>query len=176
MGKNKKKKPPPEFNTILPNLLLGSIKDLENPNFIKDNKIKYILCCAEECSYDNIEIPKEIKIKKIGIKDEINDLNLSDFEEGIKFIDQMKEDEVSFVHCMRGRSRSASIVISYLIFKKKITLKESYYLVKSKRKFIGPNGRLRSQLVDLEKIWNKENSMTLEEFEDIHKNYNTLKL
>jgi dual specificity phosphatase 12 len=171
MGK-KKKNLIPEATTILENLLLGSRMDLlNNENFIKEKNIKFILCCAEECSHEEMKISKDVNVKILCIKDETDKLESKDFEESVKFIDQMKDDEVTFVHCMRGRSRSASVVISYLMFKNKMNLKDAYCHVKSKRPFIGPHGRLRSQLIDLEKQWFGKSSLTLEELEDIHHNW-----
>lgn len=46
-------------------------------------------------------------------------------------IDKAKEsDRPVLVHCMRGRSRSATIVIGYLMTRNKWTLKEAYTHVK----------------------------------------------
>lgn len=43
------------------------------------------------------------------------------------------------VHCHRGVSRSATIVIMYLMRKFKLTLRDAYKLVKSRRDKIDPN-------------------------------------
>ncbi|CAK80752.1 unnamed protein product (macronuclear) [Paramecium tetraurelia] len=53
---------------------------------------------------------------------------------------------VSQVHCMAGISRSAAIVISYLIEKKKMNYNQALSFVKSKRPQINPNKGFSNQL------------------------------
>jgi hypothetical protein len=55
------------------------------------------------------------------------------------------------VHCYAGVSRSASIVIAYLMHKHKISLLDAMKLVKSKRSCISPNVGFLLQLKDFEK-------------------------
>jgi len=45
-----------------------------------------------------------------------------------------------------GMSRSASIVISYMIWKYKMDLEEAFAYVKSKRKIVSPNSNFIDQL------------------------------
>ena len=54
------------------------------------------------------------------------------------------------VHCAQGRSRSATIVIAYLMTAKKMRLREAYDLVKRKRPQISPNPCYLKDLADLE--------------------------
>ena len=141
----------PEPTILLPHLILGSKYDLSDENFIKAFNIKYILCCATECVHRNFKIPKDVEDLKIKINDYTNKLdseNLLNFEKCVKFIEkseptkELKEgeklaNETCFVHCMRGRSRSASVIFAYLMKNQNLTLKESYEFVKEKRPFIG---------------------------------------
>lgn len=54
-------------------------------------------------------------------------------------------------------SRSASIVISYLIWKYKMNLEEAFSFVKSKRKIISPNSNFIDQLKEFSKsVLNEE--------------------
>jgi len=52
------------------------------------------------------------------------------------------------VHCQAGISRSATLVIAYLIKHQKMNLKDAYLHVKSKRPQIGPNKGFIQQLMD----------------------------
>jgi protein-tyrosine phosphatase len=55
-------------------------------------------------------------------------------------IDEGREEGTSvLVHCNQGISRSAAIVMSYLIAKEKMTLKEAWHYVKSRRRVAHPN-------------------------------------
>jgi protein-tyrosine phosphatase len=55
------------------------------------------------------------------------------------------------VHCAAGVSRSATIVIAYLIMKKNMTCEEALKFARSKRPIIDPNPGFISQLIKFEK-------------------------
>lgn len=55
-----------------------------------------------------------------------------------------------FIHCHQGVSRSASLVLAYLMIYKNMSLKQAIQQVASKR-YIFPNDGFLEQLIDLEK-------------------------
>ena len=69
---------------------------------------------------------------------------------------------------MRGRSRSATLVIAYLMSRFKWNLLKAYRHVKSRRSFIGPHSHLRKQLINYEKHLFGTNSMQLSEFKSYY--------
>lgn len=54
------------------------------------------------------------------------------------------------VHCQGGVSRSPTVVISFLMHLKKLSLTEAYQFVKEKRPCIAPNLNFMGQLLQLE--------------------------
>ena len=86
--------------------------------------------------------------KKIKIDDVFNQNIIQYFGECLNFI---KGDEKVFVHCLAGSSRSASIVIAYIMWSEKKTFMEAFDIVKSKR-YISPNDGFQEQLKMFEKI------------------------
>lgn len=67
-----------------------------------------------------------------------------------KFIETAKEHNGTvLVHCNAGVSRSASVVIAYLIMMCSYSFDEAYDLVKSKRKCVRPNDGFLRQLKKL---------------------------
>jgi len=54
------------------------------------------------------------------------------------------------VHCAGGVSRSATVVLAYLILARKMTLNEAYHHVQVRRPIIAPNAGFFNQLADLE--------------------------
>jgi len=63
------------------------------------------------------------------------------------FIDSaIKQGNNILVHCSAGVSRSASIVISYVMKVKKIDYSDAYLLVKTARPIISPNMGFQMQL------------------------------
>ena len=69
------------------------------------------------------------------------------FQEGIDFIKLAMEKGKVLVHCYAGVSRSATIVLAYLMQEHNLSFNAAYKLVKSKRPFISPNDGFRSQLL-----------------------------
>ena len=67
-----------------------------------------------------------------------------------KAINESQNNKI-LVHCRAGASRSASLVIAFLMKKKKLSLIESYQFVLNKRPIIEPNMGFVIQLKQLEK-------------------------
>jgi protein-tyrosine phosphatase len=66
------------------------------------------------------------------------------FHKCIKFIkDAITEGGKVFVHCYAGVSRSATIVIAYLMKEHCLSFSAAYKFVKGKRSFINPNDGFR---------------------------------
>ncbi|ELP91980.1 dual specificity protein phosphatase, putative [Entamoeba invadens IP1] len=121
-----------EYNAILRQYSIQSvlslvIGEIEIPTFIKQK----LQISIEDSSYENIE---------------------KHFEGCITFIEQNPKPVL--VHCEMGVSRSASIVIAYLMKTQKKTLKESYDFVKAKRTWINPNNGFWCQLYHFAKSLN----------------------
>ena len=74
------------------------------------------------------------------------------FNAAFRFINAAINDSgIVFVHCFAGASRSATIVIAYLMKERGMSLREAYRFVKSKRCFINPNEGFVKQLQRFEK-------------------------
>ena len=104
-------------------------------------------------------IPEELKIDTEDYEVlHINDVNdspsvqiskyFNPFEE---FMDkQVKEEKNILVHCHAGISRSATLVISYIMKKQNMNMNDAMQFVKSKRKQVWPNFGFCLQLMNLE--------------------------
>ena len=73
----------------------------------------------------------------------------------------MKGEEKILVHCRAGASRSATIVIAYLMWTKKMEYGKALQFVKDKRFIVFPNDGFREQLKMFEKLL-KENDYDIE--------------
>uniref|UniRef100_A0A0K0F8E9 Protein-tyrosine-phosphatase n=1 Tax=Strongyloides venezuelensis TaxID=75913 RepID=A0A0K0F8E9_STRVS len=67
----------------------------------------------------------------------------------------------TLVHCVAGVSRSATLVIVYLMKHERMSLRQAYQYVKAKRPIIRPNVGFWKQMVDYEKKIRKNNSVTM---------------
>ncbi|RKP38024.1 dual specificity phosphatase, partial [Dimargaris cristalligena] len=79
--------------------------------------------------------------------------DLSDyFERAFTYIDQARASGASvLVHCQLGVSRSASLVIAYVMRTLRLRFQEAYQHVQGKSPNVCPNLSLTYQLLDLEK-------------------------
>ena len=76
--------------------------------------------------------------------------------------------KICFVHCQAGISRSASIVIAYVMYKLKLKFEDALDYVKERRPYVYPNDSFALQVQDLEKVL-EYCQYDLEKFRQIHK-------
>eukprot|EP01088_Endostelium_zonatum_P003810 TRINITY_DN149_c0_g1_i6.p1 TRINITY_DN149_c0_g1~~TRINITY_DN149_c0_g1_i6.p1 ORF type:complete len:159 (+),score=17.53 TRINITY_DN149_c0_g1_i6:165-641(+) len=125
---------------ILPNFLyLGSAGASRNLKFLKRHKITNILVVCHDIVYPFF--PEEgFNYKFIAAADAL-DYDISrDFDECNDFItNAQSKGEAVIVHCMKGRSRSAAVVIAYLMKTKDWTYEKALKEVSGQRPMVSPN-------------------------------------
>ncbi len=129
-------------------LWLGSF-DPENIKILKEKGIKKVLTLIDG------DISK-FSLKEQGFNQKIINIMDYDSENIIQYFGEclnfINGDGKVFVHCAAGESRSATIVIAYLMWKKKMTFDKAYNVVRQKRSRIYPNFGFRQQLQMFEKL------------------------
>jgi len=140
---------------VVENLYIGSYRDLQMDT-IDDYGVDVVINVAKECQYtpprNNItyyhylfdDNPEENISEKF---DEIADIIKNNIEQpnGCTTINY----KIISVHCMAGKSRSASFILAYLIKYEGMSLKEAYRMLNTKRN-IYPNMGFMRQLMDYE--------------------------
>ena len=139
---------PKGMDKITENLYLGSVAAAEDIDNLKKLGIKKVLSLLEFFHFPKYKKEDNIIHKKIEIRDFDTENIIKYFGECLKFIEG---DDKILVHCMVGSSRSASFVIVYIMWNKKMSFKEAFEYVKSKRKTILPNPGFSEQLELFEK-------------------------
>jgi protein-tyrosine phosphatase len=135
---------------IIPRLYLGSAHSAKNRNFLKDKQITHILSMnGAKPIY-----PDEFTYKTIAEEDQIKTNLLQHFNSCFEFIDKVLKFEAGsiLIHCAGGRSRSATIVIAYIMHKHKLSFEEAFNMVQDRRCCIMLNPGFVSQLKLLEKL------------------------
>lgn len=124
------------MNLIVDNLYLGDHTAAANDIYLKKYGITHVLNITREiaCKFPSSFIYKQIKL------DDSPDENLMDhFDSTNQFIDDCRVDGGTvLVHCMAGVSRSATVVLAYLVWKQNLTVAQAFKLVRAKR-YINPN-------------------------------------
>ena len=108
---------------------------------------------------DNIYLGKvddelNINQKILPIDDLYSENIIKYFKECIEFIDNNGK---IFIHCECGVSRSATIVIAYLMWKTHSTFEAVYSFVKKTRPEIDPNNGFRRQLKKFQQLLEENN-------------------
>ncbi|KAK3282589.1 hypothetical protein CYMTET_9678 [Cymbomonas tetramitiformis] len=129
---------------ILPNLWLGPWQPLNNgAKEIIENNITHVVSVVRQL---NFNVPKHIQRHGIRIDDRPTADLLSHFDATFNFIDQGLKEGAVFVHCGAGVSRSATIVIGYIMYKLDLTFDRASDIVRCARPYVRPNEGFVKQL------------------------------
>ena len=137
-----------DMDEIIENLYLGNLNGARNIEKLKKLGIKKVLSLLEKFFWPKYNESDNIIHKTIIISDFYKENLIKYFGECLDFI---RGDDKILVHCAAGSSRSANIVIKYIMWSKKMPFKEAFDFVKSKRSFASPNQAFKNQLQLFEK-------------------------
>lgn len=141
---------------ILDYLYLGTEWNASNYDSLVNDRVTHILNVSSEV--DNF-FPDAFKYLNIRVLDIDETDLLKEFDRTFKFIQEAKEQNTAcLVHCKMGVSRSASVVIAYLMKEEDYTFEQALGFTKQKRPCINPNDGFRTQLKTYESILNAHKS------------------
>lgn len=141
------------MSEILPGyLFLGGLYDATDVGWLRSRGITRVLTFAN--GTDAFSLSEELAVANIRhrvfeVRDE-DDQDLAALFPGLVDLVDESSDPV-LIHCMMGISRSATIVLAYLMMKHKLPLDEATRVVVSKRNYIFPNDGFIRQLLELDK-------------------------
>ena len=136
-----------EADCIIENkLYLGNIESSLLKDKLKSLGITHILMVSH---FVTPIFPDDFTYENIKINDNKNENILQHLVRGIKFIDESK---ICYVHCQKGKSRSASFVIAYIMYKNRTHFSEAFDFVRLKRMVAFPNEGFQWQLEDFDII------------------------
>lgn len=134
---------------IRPNLYLGSIYAFKNHEFIKKTQITHILSVAAGSGQPPEDVV-HLLIPLVDLPEERLDLALP---QCLSFIEQALKSNGKkvLVHCMAGKSRSASVIVAYLMKKEGLTFAQAFAEVAKLRPAVCLNLGYAAQLRLFEK-------------------------
>lgn len=139
-------------------IYIGSIWNAVDEEFIKTKNITTILHFATD--FPGIQLVPHItslhqNILRYSVSEHTSQFSI--IQNCTSILHQaISENQNVLVHCMRGRSRSVSVVIAYLMEYHNYTYNDAREYIASKRPFIGPHEGLIAQLQRFE-LYLKEN-------------------
>ncbi|KAL6874700.1 hypothetical protein ACP4OV_013365 [Aristida adscensionis] len=123
--------------------------------------ITHILClCANELGQSESQQPCLFDYRNFSIKD-VENADIGDvFQDASDFIDYVEHlcGKV-LVHCFEGKSRSATVVLAYLMMRKNCTLLEAWNVLKKVHRRAQPNDGFAKVLLELDKNLHGKTSM-----------------
>jgi protein tyrosine phosphatase len=143
-----------DFNEIVESkLYLGSRFSSCSYDSLVNHEVTSILVCGVSLPmYFKGRRGEQIRYHRLPIEDSVEESILSVLKDGVLFIDKnIKQGRKVLVHCEAGVSRSASLVIAWLMFSQKWTYQQALDYTKGKRDIIYPNFRFEQDL----KLWYK---------------------
>nr|XP_031829570.1 dual specificity protein phosphatase 3 isoform X1 [Nomia melanderi] len=145
-----------DCDEVYPGIYIGDTATAKNKKYLQMLGITHLLNCAEGKRFGFVNTDanyyKDTTIKYVGLP--LADLCSTDiskyFYTAADFIDEaVSADGKAFVHCVLGRSRSATCVLAYLMIKKGMLAVDAVRTVHSRR-FIRPNDGFLHQLAQLD--------------------------
>lgn len=131
-------------------LYMGNIHGALNKSLLKALDVKAVITVAEGAKV-HYEFEDGICHLTVDVRDEIDENISQFFDDCADFIAEKRKTGSVFVHCRAGISRSAAIVIAYVMKKKGYSLKGACDYVRAKRGIILPNRGFLKQLENYQK-------------------------
>ncbi|CAF1096038.1 unnamed protein product [Rotaria sordida] len=147
------------YHEIIPRLFLGDYRLAVDPIKLKKLGFTHILNAAEGRKFGQINTSATyyeevgIKYKGFSIIDSPGYKIGTHFEEAIQFLEEALNNKKNrvYVHCQQGISRSATLIIAYLLHTyEHMSLFDAFQLVATRRR-IWPNDGFCRHLLQLEK-------------------------
>eukprot|EP01066_Platyproteum_vivax_P008106 Platyproteum_vivax@DN3331_c0_g1_i1.p1 len=161
------------MNEIVPHLYLGGVKDAQSIETLQSHDIRAVVTC---CTYGEVPVSiyalpadndQPFEFHRIDVEDQSCEPISDYFHEAAEFIHKHVSQGLSvLVHCRSGISRSASVVLAYLVCEQKFSLHNAFFHVRHKRSIISPNIGFMEQLVDFEDKVHEESTMCLFKYMD----------
>ncbi|XP_064389953.1 dual specificity protein phosphatase 6-like isoform X2 [Halichondria panicea] len=135
---------------VLSFLVLGSEKDAQSKDVMKEFSVRYVLNVTPNCP--NYFKEDSVEYLRISVTDTGSQKLITHFSEAFAYIEKARMSKCTIlIHCMAGISRSVTVTIAYLMQNFGMSMQEAYQFVKDKRPAISPNLNFMGQLVAFEK-------------------------
>lgn len=137
---------------IIPNLYLGSAFNAYNINHLEEHHINVIINITKEISNYFEKCLKYTYYKYPILDNDKDDISNILIETANKIDYHLRRNDIVLVHCYMGASRSASVVIFYLIKHHCKSLKKTLKYVKKKRPIVNLTNTILSKLEKMDLI------------------------
>ncbi|XP_072517698.1 uncharacterized protein [Salminus brasiliensis] len=139
---------------ILPFLFLGNERDAQDLDLLLRLNIGYVVNVTTHLPLYHVDTGL-VRYKRLPATDNSKQNLRQYFEEVFEFIEEAHQSGRGvLVHCQAGVSRSATIVIAYLMKHTLMTMTDAYKYVRGRRPVVSPNLNFMGQLLEFERDLN----------------------
>lgn len=147
---------------VIPGLYISSGNAAANEQNIVKNKISLIVNATPNLPEPEWAQVHRVKHKRVPLKDRPD----SDLKRYFDTIADIIEGELSIkghvlVHCVMGASRSATLIMVYLMKYKRYPLKQAFLTVHRRREIINPNVGFWRQMIKFEDRIFRQNTVKM---------------
>lgn len=142
--------PQDSYNEVYPGIIIGNRQFAKDKEELKKIGITHVVNCAKGTRPGQIDTDasffKDVAIQYLGLqaKDILTYDISKHFEKAANFIDQaLSKGGKIFVHCNQGISRSATVVLAFLMMKRGMNFMNAVRAVRAKREVMPNDGFLR---------------------------------
>jgi len=137
---------------IIPNLYLGGMEAAQDCQSLAAQGIQSVVCCSRDLEYPDSKFVPGLEYLRVDVEDVGKEPIGLFFPEATEFIHkQLVQGRPVLVHCKAGVSRSASVLLAYLIEYCEYSLNDAFLLTIRLRPTITPNPGFMDQLIKYEK-------------------------
>jgi len=138
------------IDKVADGIYLGNAVTARNENLLVDQGITHIISVGKGLVK---HFPEKFSYKHIDIEDLPSVQIINYFQECNEFIDSALENHGRvYIHCYQGISRSTTIAVAYLIYKKNLTAFRALKFIKRAHLEAAPNKGFLVQLENYEKL------------------------
>ncbi len=135
------------ISEIEPHLFVGDRASASSPDLLTKLRISHIVTAETQPLSDEVVHATKAQTFQVPVLDLQDEDLLQHFDTACDFIEEALNNSGNvLVHCFHGVSRSASIVLAYLVRKQKLDLPSAMNLLKAKRPCACPNPGFQDQL------------------------------
>uniref|UniRef100_A0A673IGB7 protein-tyrosine-phosphatase n=1 Tax=Sinocyclocheilus rhinocerous TaxID=307959 RepID=A0A673IGB7_9TELE len=142
------------ISPILPFLFLGNERDAQDLDLLLCLNIGFVVNVTTHLPLYHLDTGL-VRYKRLPATDNSKQNLQQYFEEVFEFIEEAHQcGRGVLVHCQAGVSRSATIVIAYLMKHTLMTMTDAYKYVRGRRPIVSPNLNFMGQLLEFERDLN----------------------
>ncbi|CAL8362982.1 unnamed protein product [Lota lota] len=141
-------------SAVLPFLFLGNERDAQDLDLLLRLNVGFVVNVTTHLPLYHVTTGL-VRYKRLPATDNSRQNLQQYFEEAFEFIEEAHQTGKGvLVHCQAGVSRSATVVIAYLMKHTLMTMTDAYKYVRGRRPVVSPNLNFMGQLLEFERDLN----------------------